>query len=1301
MKRLIITLIIIMSVFSAKAERYYYFEHLTTTMGLPSNTIYESIQDKNGFMWIGTRDGLCRYDGRSFIRLEEIVPEMKMNGLVMYIEEDSEGKIWFSSSNGVGYYNPATDELGKLDIPSSARCSDIDDDGNGNVWFASDRLYRLDLSNSGLQPYVISHSKPSMISVDSMGVIWILLQDGSVYTYDRLRDVFNKQTLGFDAKIIEATANGKMLMATTGNDVMLVDCISLSSTPVFRSKGRHIINCLQESDKGEFWIGTETGLFVMKEGEERIGEAFHDDATPNSISADFITCINKDRAGNLWIGTYYTGLNIWRDNVEDISVYFKNPSENSSKGKIVRDICSDSEGKIWYCTEDGFLNCLNPQTHEMKVFTIEGGVNMHALVMDNDNLWVCSFGKGLFLFDTNSGRVRKKYDFPNNSITSGLKTTEEDIYIGTMKGLYLLDKGTGKFSHITATGNDFIHCLYQDSKGVLWVGTYGNGILCLDKDGNVLSHTTPHKGQSGLTSIFTTSFHEDSRHRMWVTTEGGGVCHTEPDYNIKDLKFSSISRKDGLPSNITCSIIEDNNGMILVATANGIANISGNSLEIMGLTSHNDEVTGYQYSYGAAHKTRNGIIYMGNTSGMISLMPTRANVSEPTYPLSITSLEARASDRAIILNNPTVSATDSEDLKLSYKDASAITVKYVVPNYTNQNVLYHYRFLTGGGKKQEFSGTTDETSLTFTGLRPGKYIFEVGVLGSSNPNLNKRLGITIIPHPLLSRPAIAFYVIIVLALFAAGITILENVRKNDKARKIAKIISNKEKELYNAKINYFTNITHEIRTPLTLIKLPLDKIIEKGAYTPESEKGLLTIQENTDRLLNLTNQLLDMRKIEQNAIQLSCMKEDICKIVRKVNGYFEQMYQDRHINVTTDIPEAPIYIMCAKDSIVAIVSNLLSNAVKYCRDRVHIEVSVSDDKERIFVRVQSNGERIPENDKEKIFNIFFQREPNEASGRISQGTGLGLPYARTLANMHNGTLYLDMNVTEMNSFVLELPVRQENQIEKESVKEHEKQAKETPGYDSTKHTILIVEDTEEMRDYLADELSDTYNIFKAANGSDALDILHNEKVDLVISDIMMPIMDGCELCNRIKSDSDLSHVPVILLTAAIGVETRIETLKVGADGYIEKPFPIELLRSNISNLFKNKEISYHQFMNKPLTHYNSVTTSKVDEEFMEKLHEFIMKHISETDLNIESLTTHLGTSKSSLYRKVKANTGLSINEYIRVCRLKQAAELLASQKYKINEVAFMTGFSSPSYFATCFQKQFNISPSDFVKNLGQ
>ncbi len=1283
-----------LAVFPAKAERYYFFEHIKATDGLPSNTIYCSIQDKSGFMWIGTRDGLCRYDGHSFLRIDEMVPSLGMSGMVMSIAEDDMNRIWFSTSNGIYHYNTVTEESGTLGIPEKSGCMDIHADAKGNVWFAARlSLYRYDTANSGIHSYSIGDSRPVMVTSDSLGMIWVLAEDGSVYIYDRLKDTFKRQSLGYKVKIIESVEDGGMLVATFNDEVILLDCMTLKGDTIFSGNGK-IVQCMQEARKGEFWIGTDSGLFIRREERNYFAAAVHDEGTPGSLSADYITSIDKDRSGNLWIGTYYTGLNIWKDRGDEMSVYFPNPSENSLKGKIVRSIVSDQYGIVWFCTEDGYLNRLDPEIHQMRSFELSKGTNMHDLIMDGDRMWICTFGDGIYEFDVRTEKVVNKYTFPVNGASTGIKTAEGHIYIGTTLGLYRFNREDSSFTKIQAAENDFIHCLYQDASGILWIGTYGNGIRCIDRQENQIAHVNPQNDERGLTSRFITSFLEDSQHRMWVTTEGGGVCYTEPGYRINDLKFKSIGRADGLTANVTCGLAEDIDGTMWVSTTNGIANISGKDLSITAVLNYKNKVAGYQYSYGAVHTTDNGVLYFGNTEGMIAVTPAKMKSTED-YPLSISSVKAVSSRKIIKLNTH----DEGEGIKVRYRDASAITFNYVIPEYSSRNILYNYE--VSRGKHVMFSGNTYETNLSFTKLRPGRYTFKIGVVGNDDPQSTKSITMKILPHLLLGPLAFTIYFIILISMIVAATMVLNGKRKRDKARNMAKLTDRKEKELYNAKINYFTNITHEIRTPLTLIKMPLDKLIAKGAYTPESEKDLRTIQANTDRLLSLTNQLLDMRKMEQNEIRLSCIKEDLCEIVLKSTGYFEHMAQDQHITLNTELPDTPLYLMCAKDSIVTIVSNLLSNAVKYGKDIINVKVSASDDNERFYVRVESNGERIPEADKEKIFNIFFQREENKINGRISQGTGLGLPYARTLANMHNGKLYLDTNIMEMNSFVLELPARQEETFASEPAKPSEKKEKEQTDFDSSKHTILLVEDSEEMRDYLADELSEKYNVFAAANGADAMNIIKQEKVDLVVSDIMMPIMDGCELCNHIKNDTDLSHVPVILLTAAIGVEKRIETLEIGADGYIEKPFPIELLMSTISNLFKNREISYKQFMNKPLTHYNSVTASKVDEEYMDKLHDFIMKHISEQDLNIENLTIQLGTSKSSLYRKLKANTGLSINEYIRVCRLKQAAELLSSQKYKINEVAFMTGFSSPSYFATCFQKQFGISPSEFVKNLGQ
>lgn len=1286
--------IITLSAYQADAERYYYFDHLRTTDGLPSNTIFSTLQDKAGFMWIGTRDGLCRYDGHRFKRISEIAQAHKMNSTTFAIAEDPNGRIWFSSSTGIGYYDPYTDEAGSIGLPDGKVIMEITADSRGNIWMASGILFRYDTGTGGMHTYSFADSQPKMIVEDSMGTIWILDKAGNIYIYDRLNDTFTPQEPGEKFTLIEATQGNSLLAATTENEVKLMDCISMGCRTIFTSDDGRKIRCMKEGDRGEFWIGTDKGLFIRREHENYNGEAYHDKGTPASLSADLITCIDKDRTGNIWIGTFYTGLNIWKNKAEEMAIYFENPSDNSIKGKIVRSIDSDNEGKIWFCTEDGWLNSLDPKKQDTKTFQIREDLNMHDIVMVGDHMWICTYGNGLFLYDFRSNKVKKHYDFPDNRISCGLQTKGNEILIGTRSGLYIYERESDSFTNVQEVGKDYIHCIYQDKREHLWIGTYGNGLYCIDKKGKQVARY--RNNDNGLTSGFITSIFEDSRNRIWITTEGGGISVSNPGYDIADIRFTTITREDGLSSNVTCGAAEDSDGTIWVSTTNGITSISGETLEVTGHLNGDDEITGYQYSYDAVYSGTGGIIYFGNTDGMISIVPTKIKNSDTQKQIFITSIEARDSDRTLYLKNEGCSVLTSTDIKVRHKDASTISINFAAPEFTSRNTLYHYTL--SKGKRELFSSTSEQPDVQFTGLRPGRYRFHVCLLGQEGEGKTRNLNIRIQPHMLLSIPAYTFYILIGISLIILVLHQMEVRRKQERERQYVKLENKKEKEIYNAKINFFTNITHEIRTPLTLIKLPIDKIISSRRYTPESEKDLKTIQANTDRLLSLTNQILDMRKMERNEMQLSFLREDLCAIVNKAISLFEHMAQEQKITMKVNMPDAPLNIMCAKDSILTIITNLLSNAVKYGKERINISVECHNG-EIATVRVDSDGEVIPDMDKERIFQIFFQRD---GAAKEGQGTGLGLPYARNLANMHNGRLYLDSNVLDMNSFVLELPVEQADGVNivlpPPSPKSSER---ENVEYDNSRHTVLLVEDSEEMREYLADELSEEYNIKTASNGADALEIVRNEKVDIVISDVMMPVMDGCELCNAIKTDSDLSHIPVILLTAVIGTDTRIESLEAGADGYIEKPFPLELLKSNITNLFKNKEISYRQFMNKPLTHYNSLTVSKVDQKYMDKVHEFIMKHIAETDLNIENLTLQLGTSKSSLYRKLKANTGLSINEYIRLCRLKQAAELLSSQKYKINEVAFMTGFSSPSYFATCFQKQFNITPSEFVKNLGQ
>ena len=1270
------------------AAQYYFFEHYTTYEGLPSNTIHCAYQDRFGFLWIGTRDGLSRFDGYDFRSPGGVLGTDMTHLASMDLEEDEDGMLWFCTSEGAGYYDPFTGNTRSIGRLGQSLIFDLATDLKGSVWFAGDKIYRYVKETDSVQEYAFERSIPSRVAIDSYDAVWVILTDGSLHCYNKRRDTFESVAFPHTLTDIRTADDGKLLASTAKGEVLLIETINLTATTVFTTSGREIRRIL-ERKPGEYWIGTSDGLFVSRNG----GEVFtirHDARDPHSLSADYITSLDKDKYGNVWVGTYYTGMDFWQDRQDEFSILYPIPAPGSMLGTIVRSIAPDPDGNIWFCTEDGGLNYMTASSRNLQAFVVEPDLNMQTLIIRGDDIWIHTFGGGVYIFDRVRHTVRKHYDLPRSG-GSGLVTSDGRHYSGTLNGLYIYDPGQDAFVPAEPAIRDFIHCLFQDSRGNLWIGTYGNGLICMGNGGNILSRISA--GTRGLTADRITSFFEDSRHRIWITTEGGGLCYTDPLPNLSNLQLKSITRADGLVSNVTCAVAEDEDGLLWVSTTRGISRIDGATATVQDFMLDRQQILGSQFSYGAVYTTRSGQIYLGNTNGLVSLSPAKIKKATRSYPLYITHIEASNAQRTIQLHEADRSTLKTERLRIKAKDASLLSISFAAPNYSIiRQVAYQYSL--SRNRHEILNSVIAENKVNFSGLRPGRYRFDVRIVGSDAATARQSLEYDILPPALWSRTARIIYLALLAGMIGLFLYELEMKRRRDRARHLTRLENQKQKEIYDAKINFFTNITHEIRTPLTLIKMPLDKLIAEKEYTPRAEKDMLTIQANTDRLLSLTNQLLDLRKMEKNEIKPIFLREDLCDIVRKSCRYFEQMARDQKIALLEDIPEQPFEVMCARDSVEKIVSNLLSNAVKYTQDQIALSLKPSADGRKAILRVDSNGTVIPVRDAEKIFEVFYQVE----DAHKSKGTGLGLAFARTLAGLHNGELYLDTTRRDCNSFVLELPVEQLSPVRLEQTAPAGEESS-SPDYDSSRHTLLLVEDSVEMRQYLAGELSDEYNVITAANGQDAVDKLREERIDLVVSDIMMPLMDGCQLCNFIKTNMEYSHLPVLLLTAAVGMETRLQTLEVGADGYIEKPFPIELLRANIANLFKNREIAYKQFTDSPLTHFNSVNTSKMDEEFMEKLHNIVMKHMAEQDLSIETLTSLIGTSKSTLYRKVKANTGLNINEYIRLCRLKQAAEMLSSQKYRINEVAYMVGFSSPSYFATSFQKQFNISPSAFVKNL--
>ncbi len=1273
------------------------FRNFSTDDGLPDNSVRAIFQDSDGLIWLCTREGICMYDGLHFKQLEDPSCDI-LDGLAMSLAEDAQHRLWFITTRGIGFHDLTTGETRAVRRNTSGGlvgAAGIAVDRNGMVWFANEDIFFWDPEREVLVDYSpVALFRSNTVVADSNGTTWFLSTSGDLYRFNTINSSFERIRRGagerFSRQDIVSDGAGHILSSAPGGIVLSTDIFTNATTTLYQTDNGEI-RCIVPEPGGRCWLGTDHGIVLVDGDSRRVFT--HDRSDPDSIAGEDIWSMLLDRQGNLWAGMFYNGLALHRSPRNLVSRHLGRRSGGDLPGDMIRPVVAVDDSHILAGAEDGGLALLNLADDTVEDLTFPGPngapLNVQGLCLDGNDLWIATFGNGAYRMDFPGRTIRKNY-LSDLSAATIASTRSGDIYLGTTSGLYRYDRTADRFQSCPEFGSSFIHALYEDSRGNLWVGTYGNG-LWIGKDG-VYKHITLNDKEFGLTSDYITSIREDSRHRLWVLTETGGACFAGLDEIASgNFRFRSLSRRNGLPSSITCCLVEDLDQVLWLTTTHGIVKLDPEDLSIREIYQEEHGGTMNQYSYGSACSTSSGRLFFGSSRGLIGFTPSERSNRQPLH-LFITEISANGPNGIYSVTEEGKSTLHTQKIRLRYKDISSLTLRYAAPDFQSSRTGLFRTVLEGKRRSIQSYNSSGET--TYTDLAPGKYQFRVNGVGARRDAF-RAMDIEIVPPFYRSKLAILLYLLALATLLYLAAKQWDFFRQLKMTRQVERLQAQTEKELYDAKINFFTNITHEIRTPLSLIKMPLDKIISSGNFTESNRHELLTMQANTDRLLSLTNQLLDLRKMEKMEVKPTFLPHDLAALVRKTCDRFARMAEDQHIQMDISLPETPFMVDCAGEMVDKIVGNLLSNACKYGNGHVRVGLEPLPDGERVRVRVDSDGDRISDYDADQIFEKFYQGRP----ARQGKGTGLGLPYARSLAVLHGGSLTLDRSVTDFNSFVLELPVHQETMVELPTAREKE-ESEETPAaIDNLLHTVLVVEDDPEMRGYLAKELSEQYNVLVAPNGEDALQLVESQRVDLIVSDIMMPGVDGIALCNRIKSTTEYCHIPVILLTAAVGMETRIDTLEAGADGYIEKPFAIELLLANVANLFKNREIANRQFTQSPLTHFNSMVTGGMDQEFMERLHDTVMKHLAEPDLNIETLTSELGTSKSTLYRKVTANTGLNINEYIRVSRLKKAAEMLSSQKYRISEVAYMTGFSSPSYFATCFQKQFNVSPSAFLKNL--
>lgn len=1312
-----------MTLSTSAMTRPYYFQSLNIDNGLSNNSVNVILQDHNGMMWFGTKDGLNLYNGISCRTFRKENSSLG-NNFITALYEDKNGRMWIGTDEGTYLYEPATEQFCKFGVTDeqkagktegkegTAAVSCIAEDVEGNIWIhyvgiglfchntKTQKTQKLEMRCDGrkLDANVTHLEFDTRYPTHYMWMAYY--EDNLYYTARNGNGECHPYTAsdgtqpfkGLEINSVYVKMNSYSYVGTNHG----LYAINHSNNAVTKLNDEYVRSCYVDG-QDQLWIGTENGIFIIN----TLTMATHHITAnnildPYSLSDNAIYAICRDHEDGMWIGSYFGGVNYYSP---QSSVFQKTyPNESTpTVGKRIREICPGLPGTLWVGTEDKGLFIYDTATSEIRAFTHPNLYhNIHGLCKIGNELWVGTFSGGLSRIDLNTQQLHHYEQgtgpgrLSPSSVFCICHTSTGTTLLGTIGGVFRYHPETDSFEHMPELMGEFVYDMLEDHNGNLWYATYNRGLYCQDMHSGKLTHYMPENDNiQSIPSHKVTSLFEDSRHRLWICTQGGGCC----SYDTRTKKFERYDTQSGFPSNVVMQVVEDQQGNLWFTTNNGLVCMKGDSDNLQLFSTANGLLSN-QFNYQSGLVDTDGTIYLGSIGGLISFKPQDIHRSQVVPQLVVSDFYV-FNDRANITPDgsgvlkSSIMMCDEVELDV---DQNTFSLHAAVLSYHSSHmnqVLYKL-----DGIDQDWQMLTGNDLIHYANLPYGNY--RLHIKGRSYDGIEtaeRVINIHINPPFYLTIWAFIIYALLLgtVVYLIYRYTHAKTLRKHEHEMDVLR--QKNESELYGAKIEFFTNVAHEIRTPLTLIKSPLDNVLTSPNITPDMRDDLEVMQLNTDRLLVLVNELLDFRKTEAKGFQMHFTHCDLVQLLRHTHMRFMPFARQQQLQFTLECPDELIASV-DREGFTKMTSNLLTNAIKYAATYVKVELCQKDD--QIELRVCNDGDIVPLTKREEIFKSFT-RYQNENQAPKS-GTGVGLTLARSLAELHEGTLQMDNDPT-CNRFVLTLPISHadDDSLQPATTEETTEQQENEMANGKSAYTVLVVEDNIEMQTFIRRQLLNQYHVLTANNGQQALDVLEKNSVQLIVSDVMMPIMDGMELCHRVKSDINYSHIPVILLTAKVGVQATIEGLQQGADAYIEKPFSIEHLRASIENLLKSRELLRSAYRNSPLAQSSSIAISKADEEFLNKLHAVIVTNMKDSEFSVDQMASELAMSRSSLNRKIKALLDVSPNDYMRIERLKYAAELIQGGKYKINEVCYMAGFNTPSYFAKCFQKQFGVLPNEYGK----
>lgn len=1301
-----------------------YYSTYDSPSGLSGSNIEIIFNDGHGNLMIGTDQGLdvYNYENDSFEKFWFLSNDTLKHTQkrITSLALDLDGSLWVGTVEGlilfesIDFSESITDDpdshdfrytyTGRIEGLTDEFINCISRDNQGNMWIGTilglnvyTRHNRkiMHFHHEPDDPMSLSHDYINEIFQSSDNSIWISTQRG-----------------GLNRLFQDSLGNYKFRHYLHNPD----NEFSISNNTV-----RDII----ELEKGYLWIATFNGLNIMDIHSERFIQHYPDPDNPNSLSFKSITSIYKDQHGAVWLGTYYGGIDYYDPRLNYFASYRNNKYDLESVSfNVISSMIEDENGLIWVGTEGGGLNWF--QKSEEKFARVKSiyvdeidfsEMIISALLFDRDGeIWIATHRHGLHIINQKNKSHRelilpeqRPFISDRINVTYALYQDNLDrIWIGTHgKGIFVYDKSINHFkfylhdeANETSISSDIINAFLEDSSGNIWIAT-NDGLNIFYPSPGGFQRISVQNSDSLEHHVIVNCLFQDSKARIWAGTFGEGLFLLDKE----KMKLVLFMDSELAEAKVIYGIEEDYNGSLWITSNQGIYQYSPS-----GITRNfdiHDGILSNQFSRNSILRCSDGDILFGGVNGLNSLDPEAVGMNELIPEIYISNL---------FINNRVVKphekssplpghVNETSEIKLNHKQ-NDFGFEFVALSYI-QPEKNRYRFMLDGFDNDWIEMGSENRRINYSNLKPGDYTFKVHA--SNNDGVwtpkPRTIAIHLKPAPWRTWWAMSLYIIIFFSLTILFLNLFSRKRKIQHELEIERFEKNKISEINQMKLQFFTNISHEIRTPLTMIISPLEKILKENRDT-SLQKQLMYIQRSVQKLFDLINQLLDFRKVESNKLELHAEYFDLNEILEQIAEHFEEFCQNEGIRFIPDLDHLPVLAFLDRQKFEKIIWNLMSNAVKFTNPGGSIWFKCRVFNDIILLDVKDNGIGMPRNIQQKIFEQFYQAE---VEGTEIKGTGIGLFLANKYVELHGGKIFVESEPRKGSLFRVELPVSVSRDIQYPDTKPvtvyDEKKSRDEQvakplqrsldASDAKLPLLLVVEDEQDIREYLTEMFSEDFRVISASDGMAGYKLARQKLPNFIISDFKMPEMDGIEFCDKIKSNLKTSHIPFILLSAYNAIENKISGLEKGADDYIDKPFQVDILKLKVKNILKARQDVIYKYKRQFLLDPEEISQSPVDRSFLARAQEVVMKHYESPDFNPEMICRELNISRTTLHVKLKALINQSASEFIKTVRVRAAIKLLKENKYRISEIAYATGFNSPHYFTYSFKQVTGLTPSEF------